>query len=133
MQEMQVQSLSWEDHLEKEIATNSSILAWEIPWTEESGWLQSMGHEESDTTQRLSNSNNGLFASCSLIAVYGRQIPVIYTTCTESALASWCIYVHVCVIFICCCSVAKLCLTLCDPMNYSAPGFPVLHHLLELG
>ena len=33
MQEMQVQSLNWEDPLEKEMATHSSILAWEIPWT----------------------------------------------------------------------------------------------------
>ena len=33
----------WEDPLEKEMATHSSILAWEIPWTEESGGLQSMG------------------------------------------------------------------------------------------
>ena len=31
----------------------------------------------------------------------------------------------------CCCSVAQPCLTLCDPMDYSTPGFPVLHHLLE--
>ena len=31
-----------------------------------------------------------------------------------------------------CCSVAQLCLTLCDPMDYSMPGFPVLHYLLEL-
>ena len=43
MQEMHVQSLSWEDSLEKEMATLSSILAWEIPWTEEPGGLQSMG------------------------------------------------------------------------------------------
>ena len=43
MQEMWVQSLGWEDLLEKEMATHSSILAWEIPWTEESGRLQSMG------------------------------------------------------------------------------------------
>jgi len=42
MQKMQVQSLGWEDPLEKEIATHSSILAWEIPWTEETGGLQSM-------------------------------------------------------------------------------------------
>ena len=39
---MQVQSPGWEDPLEKEIATHSSILAWEIPWTEEPGGLQSM-------------------------------------------------------------------------------------------
>ena len=42
-QEMQVQSLGWEDALEEEIATHSSILAWTIPWTEEPGGLQSMG------------------------------------------------------------------------------------------
>ena len=42
MQETQVRSLSWEDPLEEEMATDSSILAWEIPWTEEPGGLQSM-------------------------------------------------------------------------------------------
>ena len=39
---MQVRSLGWEDTLEKEMATHSSALAWEIPWTEEFGGLQSM-------------------------------------------------------------------------------------------
>ena len=43
MQEIQVQSLGREDLLEKEMATHSSILAWEIPWTEEPGGLQSIG------------------------------------------------------------------------------------------
>ena len=43
MQETQVQSLGREDPLEKEMATNSSILAWKIPWTEDPGELQSMG------------------------------------------------------------------------------------------
>ena len=43
MQEMQVQSLDQKDALEKETATHSSILAWEIPQTEESGGLQFMG------------------------------------------------------------------------------------------
>ena len=43
MQEMQVQSLGEEDPLEKEMATHSSILAWEIPWTEEPGRLESRG------------------------------------------------------------------------------------------
>ena len=42
VQETQVQSLGWEDPLEKEIATHSSILAWKIPWTEEPCGLQSM-------------------------------------------------------------------------------------------
>ena len=40
--ETQVQSLGWEDPLEKGMAIHSSVLAWEIPWTEEPGWLQSM-------------------------------------------------------------------------------------------
>ena len=43
MQEMEVRLLDQEDPLEKEMATHSSILAWEIPWTEEPGGLQSMG------------------------------------------------------------------------------------------
>ena len=43
--EPRVRSLGWEDPLEKEMATHSSALAWEIPWTEESGGLQSMGSQ----------------------------------------------------------------------------------------
>ena len=43
MQEIQAQSLGWEDALGKEMATCSSILAWRIPWTEEPGGLQSVG------------------------------------------------------------------------------------------
>ena len=43
VEESQVQSLGWEDPLEKEMATHSSILAWRILWTEEPGGLQSMG------------------------------------------------------------------------------------------
>ena len=45
MRETQVRSLGWEDHLEKEMATHSSTLAWKIPWTEEPGRLQSMGSQ----------------------------------------------------------------------------------------
>ena len=43
MQETRVQSLDWEDPLEKEMAIHSSTIAWKIPWTEEPGRLQSMG------------------------------------------------------------------------------------------
>ena len=50
MQERRAQSWGWEGPLEKEMATHSSILAWEIPWKAESGRLQSMGLQESDTT-----------------------------------------------------------------------------------
>ena len=45
MQEMEVLSLGWEDHLKKEMATHFNILAWKIPWTEEPGRLQSMGSQ----------------------------------------------------------------------------------------
>ena len=56
MQEPWVWPLDWEDPLEKEMVTHSSILAWEIPWTEEPGGLQSLGshrvgHDRSDLAQ----------------------------------------------------------------------------------
>ena len=49
MQEMTVRFLGRKDSLEKEMATHSSVLAWEIPWTEEAGGLQSMGWQKSHT------------------------------------------------------------------------------------
>ena len=52
LQQSQVRSLGWKNPLEKEIATHSSILAWEIPWTEEPGGLQTMG---SQRVTQLSN------------------------------------------------------------------------------
>ena len=56
MQETQIQSLGWEDYLEKEMATHSSIPAWRIPWTEELGRLQFMG------SQRVGNDlENNIF------------------------------------------------------------------------
>ena len=53
-QEMQIPSLVQKDPLEEEKATHSSILAWEIPWTEETGGLQSMGSQMSDRTTTVS-------------------------------------------------------------------------------
>ena len=53
MKETWVRFLGWEDPLEKGMATHSSILAWRIPWTEESGGLQAAGHKELDTTEQL--------------------------------------------------------------------------------
>ena len=49
MQETWVRSLGWEDPLEEEMTTHSSILAWKIPWTEEADGLQSMGVAKSRT------------------------------------------------------------------------------------
>ena len=53
MHKTPVRTLGWENPLEKEVAIHSSILAWRIPWTEEPDRLQSMGSQESDTTEWL--------------------------------------------------------------------------------
>ena len=52
-EEMWVQSLAWEDPLEEGMATRSSILAWEIPWTEEPGRLQSTGSQSQTRLKQL--------------------------------------------------------------------------------
>ena len=56
MQKMLIPSLGQEDSLEKEMATHSSILAWEIPWTEEPSGLQSTGSQKSRTRLRAKYS-----------------------------------------------------------------------------
>ena len=57
VQETQVQSLGWEDPLEKGMATHSGILAWRISWTEGPSGLQSMGSQkESNMTERLTHT-----------------------------------------------------------------------------
>ena len=56
MQETWVQSLDWEDPLEKGMATHSSILAWRIPWTEQPGYSP-WGHKESNRTEALTHSS----------------------------------------------------------------------------
>ena len=72
MRETRAQSLGWED-LEKEMAPHSSTLAWRIPWTEEPDRLQSRGHKESDTTERLHfhlhhiSGNHALFVLLRLV------------------------------------------------------------------
>ena len=53
-QEIRVQSLGWEDPLEEEMATHSSIFAWKVSWTEEAGGLQSMGPEKLDWAHIIS-------------------------------------------------------------------------------
>ena len=58
MQQTQVPSLGWENPLEKEMATHSSILAWEIPWTEEACGLQSMGSQELHMTYQVNHHNH---------------------------------------------------------------------------
>ena len=66
MQEMQIQSLGWEDPLEKEMGIYSSIPAWKVPWTEEPGMLQSMGSErvEHDLVIKYHHQYRYLFYEC---------------------------------------------------------------------
>ena len=63
---MWVQSLSWEDLLEKEMTNHSSILAWKIPWTDEPGRLQSMGCNKLDTTEHTCKHSNFVLISISM-------------------------------------------------------------------
>ena len=50
--------MGWEDPLEKEMATHSSFLAWEVPWTEETARLQAMGSQELDTIEQLNHHHH---------------------------------------------------------------------------
>ena len=63
VQETQIRSLGQEDPLEKEIATHSSILAWEIPWTEKPGRVQSMGSQRvgHDLVTKHTHTQNSIF------------------------------------------------------------------------
>ena len=66
MRETRVRALGWEDPLEKEIATNSSTIAWKIPWTEEPGRLQSMrsqrvGHDWVNSLHLLGEGVKGIW------------------------------------------------------------------------
>ena len=63
MQEIRVRSLGQEDPSEKEMATHSSILAWEIAWTEKPGGLKSMGSQRMDTIEQLSTPPQSVIIS----------------------------------------------------------------------
>ena len=62
------------DSLVKEMATHSSILAWEIPWTEETGRLQSWGHKESDMTERPTLSLSEIASTLAQVMKYSFSV-----------------------------------------------------------
>ena len=66
-----VQSLGWEDPLEKEMVTHSSILAREISWTEEPGGLESMGSQKNE--HNLATKNNNIFLIAALKASFAKS------------------------------------------------------------
>ena len=78
MQDTWVESLDGEDPLEEEMATHSSILVWEIPWTEEPGGLQSIGSQKSRTTKQHERENvtyttSSILSSCNQMNQYWRR------------------------------------------------------------
>ena len=76
-QETRVQSLGQEDPLEKETATHSSLPAWEIPWTEEPGGLQSMRLQKSRTLLLNNNSimiSNNNFINLDTVGLFSLKI-----------------------------------------------------------
>ena len=102
MQETQIQSLGWEDPLEKEMATHSSILAWEIPWSEEPSGLQSMGlqrvrHDWAHMHNLLVGNGSGCLAGKKILFPSRRELCLWLGGYFYSAiLASWC-WVRLCI------------------------------------
>ena len=90
MWETQVWFLGWEDPLEEEVATHSTILAWRIAWTEELSKLQPRGHKESDTTERLALSLSLLLppTSSKLPSLFIGTISVTFSLITHSNFSS---------------------------------------------
>ena len=101
-QEAQFRSLGLKDPLETDMATPSCVLVWRIPRTEEPVRLQSTD------LQRVWHDRSDL-------------------ECTHAPSLNYWVRSDLC----CCCSAAKSCLTVCNPMDYSTPESSVLHYLLE--
>ena len=96
MQEMQVWSLDWEDPLEDEMTTHSSILAWKIPWTEEPGGLQSVGSQRVrynwDThTVYLRYVNSQIIIQFKVSLSFGKsqELRVYNAMATHSSTLAW--------------------------------------------
>ena len=132
MQEIRVPFLGWEDPLEKEMATHSSILAWRISWTEEPGRLQSWvaraGH---DWVTIILQGAHASAVLCQVFVVHRPQDgskwsqspgiqtfayfpPTFYQDCDQSVVVQSLNHVR-----------------LCNPMHCSMPGSSVLHYLPE--
>ena len=100
VQEMQVWSLGWEDPLEKEMATDTCIVAWEIPWTEEPGRLQSMASQKSKqlTRSTLVNSSFKFFHPCFTLPKGGTNYscPWIRNVCVWAIqFPSWVLFLKI--------------------------------------
>ena len=121
MWETWVQSLGWDDPLEKAMATHSSIPTWKIPWTEEPGKLQSMG-SQSDTT--------ALLHFLSFIWKHNARKGVMYIHTYKFYIYTYYLYKYIHVFMCLCVLVTQSCLTFCDPMDCSPLGSSV-HTILQ--
>ena len=84
-QETQVQSLGQEDPLQEEMTTHSSILIWEIPWTEEPGGYSPWDCKESDMTQGLNNNNACLLPGATVLLAQAIHTPKDTLSLTKEA------------------------------------------------
>ena len=114
-----VWSLGREDPMEKEMVTYSSILAWEIPWTEESGGLQSVVLQRDKHSWAIKQQQAAIDNNCYFFLNIYCVLPPLNALCTFCPSVQFS-------------SIAQSCPTLCNPKDCSIPGFPVLHHLPEL-
>ena len=146
MRETWVRSLGQEDPLEKEMATHSSILAWRVPWTEEPGWLPTVGSQRVEhnwVTNTLtfiliwtwiyilaSLSNSVPLSHFSIFPLFAHIF--LHLLCEKADshhLSLICLIVQ----FQCTCMYAKSlqsCPILCDSLDSSSPGFSV-HRILQ--
>ena len=126
MWETEVRSLGWEDPLKKRMATHSSILTWRIPWTEEPGAQQATIHG----FQRVKHDWVTNTKAHTVIIFKNAGSQVLNSLEVSIELLMWFLILYFCYeMFFC--SVTKLSLTLCDPMNCSTPSFHILHYLPE--
>ena len=119
MQETWVGSLGWEDPLEEEMATYSSILAWRVPWIEEPGELQSagsqrVGHDWGTNTTEAQSLPKRVLGSADwspLLALLSRGLFFFFFFFGCTTEQTWSSV----------CTATQSCVTLCDPMDCSPP------------
>ena len=130
MRETWIRFLGWEDSLEKEMATHSSILAWRIPWTEDPG--QATVHGVARVGHELATKPTTTIA---YVGLETTTLSQILRCMPETAIATipghGQLLLNQTSLCCCCCSVTKSYPPLWDPMYCSTPGSSFLHCLPE--
>ena len=105
MQETWVRSLGWEGPLEEEMATPSSILAWEIPWTGQPGRLQSMGSQRVGRDWSISHACTTIYLSTWYLTSYSHTSPLLFQKGLKAKPENWVVEETECVEIILDCEV----------------------------